>query len=79
MEQNESELREALVDINRLRARIEVLEKRLKPKPHGAAKEAFVIFWLAEESRVRRCSQKELAQIAFDAGHALRHKQTKEG
>ncbi|MBB5610366.1 MULTISPECIES: hypothetical protein [unclassified Janthinobacterium] len=70
---DELEARSATKENWELRKRIDELEDRLKPKPRGSAVEAFNKFWKAE-GNVR--NRKELAQLAFDAGHALRHKKS---
>lgn len=56
-----------------LKKEVNKLKKRLKPKPRGSAKKAFKVFW--NDLKNDDCSRKTLAQLAFDAGHALRHKQ----
>lgn len=56
-----------------LKREILILKKRLKPKPRGSAKKAFSLFW--KEIKEDDCDRKTLASLAFDAGHALRHKQ----
>jgi len=65
--------RSVLRENAKLRERIAVLEKRLKPRPQGVAAIAFGEFW---EVVAQVKSRRELAQLAFDAGHALRHKQS---
>lgn len=56
-----------------LKKEIVKLKKQLKPKPRGTAKKAFKLFWIGLKGD--KCNRKTLAQLAFDAGHALRHKQ----
>jgi len=45
----------------------------VKPHPPGSAKRVFNEFW--EQIKEDNCDRKELASLAFDAGHALRHKE----
>lgn len=42
-------------------------------RPEGSAKAAFKEFWLEYGNSIS--GRKELASLAFDAGHALRHKE----
>lgn len=69
MNTDEIIIRDQAAEINRLRARLEVLATKTHPK--GAALKVFNAFWEAHKSL--QMPPKELASLAFDAGHKLRH------
>lgn len=72
MTSDEIEMTNMQKTINKLLIRIEQLETI---HPPGSAKKVFDAFWNANKNTVK--GRKELASLAFDAGHQMRHRKPK--